>query len=115
MDNYYIITAYFIGGIILAGFFAYAVQEDVKNQGLSYGESSFWAVGVLLLPVIVLPIYLIVRFTRTGSQKQQENRESCSNCGKPVLIEAKLCHYCRKEINHISMNKEIISQEILNK
>jgi hypothetical protein len=59
MDKY--LYVYIIGVVVLSSIAAVMVLLDAKSNNFSNRACILWSVGTFLLPIVVLPLYLLIR------------------------------------------------------
>ena len=81
----------FIIGILIAIW----VYKDAEKRGSS---GVLWLIIVIFLGIIGLIIWLVVRPPIGGhpQQQQQAGGRMCTNCGRPIPMDAQVCPYCGK-------------------
>ena len=81
----------FIIGILIAIW----VYKDAEKRGSS---GVMWLIICIFLGIIGLIIWLVVRPPIGGhpQQQQQATGRMCTNCGRPIPMNAQVCPYCGK-------------------
>ena len=92
----------FIG--ILTAFFVY---NDAKRRGNGAITSVLWSVGSIVMPIVILPLYLLVG-RKIKQQKQYDTSDvidieatvveetiNCSMCGRNLAEDFVVCPYCQ--------------------
>lgn len=71
------------------------VYKDAEKRGSS---GALWLIIVILLGIIGIIIWLIIRPPIGGhpQQQQQAAGRMCTNCGRPIPMDAQVCPYCGK-------------------
>jgi hypothetical protein len=71
------------------------VYSDAEKRGKS---GALWLIIVILLGLIGIIIWLIVRPPiKSRSEKVEDERRRCPNCGRIIPFDAKYCPYCNKK------------------
>ena len=87
--------------IIIAILIAVWVYKDAEKRGSS---GVLWVIICLFLGIIGLIIWLIVRPPIGGHPTQQpfgqQQGRMCTNCGRPIPMDAQVCPYCGKDFRH---------------
>ena len=88
------VAVMFIIGILIAIW----VYRDAEKRGSS---GVLWLIIVLLTSIIGLIIWLVVRPPIGGKPGQQPFEQQqgrvCTNCGRPIPMDAQVCPYCGKD------------------
>ena len=95
---------FIVGGVVLMTLLAVMivlvisawVYSDAKSRNSS--SPVLWAVGVMLLMIIFLPLYLIMRPSKPNLIIAQNAPKLCPHCGKYYEPPAKFCPNCGNEI-----------------
>ncbi len=71
------------------------VYKDAEKRGSS---GALWLIIVILLGILGIIIWLIIRPPIGGrpQQQQQAAGRMCTNCGRPIPMDAQVCPYCGK-------------------
>ena len=84
----------FLIPLIIGILLAIWVYKDAEKRGSS---GILWLIIVLLTGIIGLIIWLVVRPPIGGHpQQQQASGRMCTNCGRPIPMDARVCPYCGK-------------------
>lgn len=75
---------------VLLALLAIWVYSDAKARGDA--QPVLWALGTLLLALIVLPIWLIKRPPKGGPTRP------CPHCAEPIQRAASVCRYCGRDV-----------------
>jgi hypothetical protein len=75
------------------------VYKDAESRG---ANGVLWAIIVFFLGLIGLIIYIVIRPSDEKDPFNFNNKESkpdrrCTNCGRPIPMDAKICPYCAKK------------------
>ncbi|MCK5636855.1 MAG: zinc ribbon domain-containing protein [Thermoplasmatales archaeon] len=81
--------------LIIGILIAIWVYKDAEKRGSS---GVMWLIIVILLNIVGLIIWLVVRPPIGGppQQQQQASGRMCTNCGRPIPMDAQVCPYCGK-------------------
>lgn len=85
----------FLLPLIIGILIAIWVYKDAERRGSS---GILWLIICLFLGIIGLIIWLVVRPPIGGHpQQQQASGRMCTNCGRPIPMDAQVCPYCGKD------------------
>ena len=94
------LSALICGVVVIAWFviwllIAIWVYKDAEKRGSS---GVLWLLIVIVLGIIGIIIWLVVRPPIGGhpQQQQQASGRMCTNCGRPIPMDAQVCPYCGK-------------------
>ena len=74
----------------LVGIWGY---KDAEKRGKS---GILWFLIIFFIGLIGIIIWFVVRPPITGENRQHSNRY-CTNCGRNIPIDARVCPYCGKK------------------
>lgn len=85
-----IITSWCVLVALTIWVFVDARSREWSRTGYRRWSPTFWAVSVLMLWPVVLPMYLSAR-----RRAHPRSLKRCPRCAELVQVDAKVCRYCR--------------------
>lgn len=83
-------------GFVVAIIVGIWVHKDAKKRGKSSGVALFWAIAVIVFPILFLPLWLALRPEKINISG--ENPALCKSCGKYYDGLPEFCPNCGKKI-----------------
>ena len=71
--------------------------SDARGRGYAADGIIGWFMGVLFLPFVFFPLYLILRSRRSSSPQKSDVR-TCPHCGRAVKGNPVFCPYCEEKL-----------------
>jgi ribosomal protein L40E len=83
------------------GYIGWRVQNDALRRGYGRAAANFWGIGIIFLPFIFLPLYIVFRYRAPGYVTEEirpGQRTLCPHCGEVNPKDAELCRHCGKRM-----------------
>jgi hypothetical protein len=81
-------------GFFVAIALAFWVYHDAKRRGKTSGKAVAWAVGVLFLWIVFMPLWLFTRPKELAGEGDFGHMMVCPSCGCNIDREDSFCPHC---------------------